>query len=157
MEVVDERKEKGIIDETGPDISPINNEASKYDRGKQILAELTKMPQDGKPAGYAAFAPVIEVFLKEHLFADIFERDILTYAQRELVTVSVISAIGGAEPMLRSHLNICLNVGLSPQQLKEFVEKEELNVEVKLVAPELKDDFFVCLLGRRYPSPNLNF
>lgn len=122
MEVIDERKEKGLIDETGPDISPINNEASKYDRGKQILAELTKTPQDGKPAGYAAFAPVIEVFLKEHLFADIFERDILTYAQRELVTVSVISAIGGAEPMLRSHLNICLNVGLSPQQLKEFVD-----------------------------------
>lgn len=43
------------------------------------------------------------------------------------------------------------------KQLKEFVEKEELNVEVKLVTPELKDDFFVCLLGRRYPSSNLNF
>ncbi|MBT6763567.1 MAG: carboxymuconolactone decarboxylase family protein, partial [Prolixibacteraceae bacterium] len=71
--------------------------------------------------GYAAFAPVIEVFLKEHLFADIFDRDILTYAERELVTISVISAIGGAEPMLRSHLSICLNVGFTPEQLNEFV------------------------------------
>jgi alkylhydroperoxidase/carboxymuconolactone decarboxylase family protein YurZ len=37
------------------------------------------------------------------------------------VTVSVISAIGNAEPMLRSHLAICMNVGFTPEQLKEFV------------------------------------
>ena len=58
----------------------------------------------------------------EHLFADIFERDVLTYAERELVTVSVISSIGNAEPMLRSHLAICLNVGLTPEQLQQFVD-----------------------------------
>jgi alkylhydroperoxidase/carboxymuconolactone decarboxylase family protein YurZ len=55
------------------------------------------------------------------LFADIFDRDVLTFADRELVTISVISAIGGAEPMLKSHLAICLNLGLSPQQLNEFI------------------------------------
>jgi len=31
------------------------------------------------------------------------------------------SAIGGAEPMLKSHFAICLNLGLSPQQLNEFI------------------------------------
>ena len=77
--------------------------------------ELTHAPQDRPLSGYGAFAPVIDTFLKEHLFADIFERDVLTYAQRELVTISVLSAIGGAEPMLRSHLAICLNVGLTPK------------------------------------------
>ena len=51
----------------------------------------------------------------------IFERDVLTYAQRELVTISVISTIGDAEPMLKGHLAICLNVGLSPEQLREFI------------------------------------
>lgn len=44
------------------------------------------------------------------------------------------------------------------QQLKEFVEKENLsNVEVKLVTPNIEDNFLVCMLGRGYPSPNLNF
>lgn len=43
------------------------------------------------------------------------------------------------------------------QQLRDFVEKENLNVEVKLVTPNVEDDFFVCMLGRGYPSPNLNF
>ncbi|MHC4759558.1 MAG: carboxymuconolactone decarboxylase family protein [Planctomycetota bacterium] len=83
--------------------------------------ELIGMPLIGPQRGYAAFAPVIEIFLKEHLFADIFERDILTFAERELVTISVLSSIGGVEPMLRSHLSICLNLGFTPEQLNEFV------------------------------------
>lgn len=122
MTVLDERKAQGITDEMGAAASPIDKEGSKYDRGKAVLEELTGVPETGTKTGYAAFAPEIEVFLKEHLFADIFERDVLTYAERELVTVSVLSSIGGVEPMLRSHLNICLNVGLSPNQLKQFIE-----------------------------------
>ena len=78
------------------------------------------MPEKGPKTSYAAFAPEIAVFLKEHLFADIFERDVLTYAERELVTISVLSSIGGVEPMLRSHFNLCINVGLTPQQLQQF-------------------------------------
>lgn len=122
MEVLEERKARGIKDVTGRDASPINNETSKYERGKKVLGELTKTTQEKPTSGYGAFAPVIDTFLKEHLFADIFERDVLTYAERELVTISVLSAIGGAEPMLRSHLSICLNVGLTPAQLTEFSE-----------------------------------
>lgn len=121
MTVLDERKAKGINDVIGKEPSPINNEGSKYERGKKVLGELTKVPQPAALTGYGAFAPVIDTFLKEHLFADIFERDVLTYAQRELVTISVISSIGGAEPMLRSHLLICLNVGITADQLKHFV------------------------------------
>lgn len=121
MEVLDERKTRGINDETGAGASPVNDERSKYERGRENLEKLIGMPLTGPQRGYAAFAPVIEVFLKEHLFADIFERDILTFAERELVTISVLSSIGGVEPMLRSHLSICLNVGLTPEQLNEFV------------------------------------
>mgnify|MGYP003607828875 CR=1 FL=1 len=121
MEVIEERKAKGINDTIGVEASSITNNSSKYDRGKQILGELTGKPQPNTLSGYSAFAPAIDTFLKEHLFADIFERDILTYAQRELVTISVISAIGEAEPMLKSHLSICLNVGITPNQLEEFV------------------------------------
>jgi alkylhydroperoxidase/carboxymuconolactone decarboxylase family protein YurZ len=121
MQVLDERKAKGINDNIGNNASPIDETKSKYERGKKILEELTQTPQPETLSGYSAFAPTIDVFLKEHLFADIFERDVLTYAERELVTVSVIATIGNAEPMLKSHLTICLNVGLTPQQLQQFV------------------------------------
>lgn len=121
MAVVDERKAKGIKDVLGADASPISDNRSKYERGKAILEELSGVAEIGPKTGYAAFAPTMEVFLKEHLFADIFERDVLTYQQRELVTISVLSGIGGVEPMLRSHFNLSLNVGLTPVQLQEFV------------------------------------
>jgi alkylhydroperoxidase/carboxymuconolactone decarboxylase family protein YurZ len=121
MAVLDERKARGINDVPGAEASPINNDSSKYERGKAVLEALTGIPETGPKSGYAAFAPIIEIFLKEHLFADIFERDVLTYAERELVTVSVLSSIGGVEPMLLSHFKICLNVGLTANQLHQFV------------------------------------
>lgn len=120
MAVLDERKAKGINDVAGAEASPINNNSSKYERGKAVLEQLTGIPETGPKTGYAAFAPVIEIFLKEHLFADIFERDVLTYAERELVTISVLSSLGGLEPMLRSHLSICLNLGLTSELLHKF-------------------------------------
>ncbi|MCH5599203.1 carboxymuconolactone decarboxylase family protein [Niabella ginsengisoli] len=121
MTVLDERKAKGINDVMGTGASIIKDERSKYDRGKAILDSLLGTPQNGPRTGYSAFAPEIEIFLKEHLFADIFERDVLNYAERELVTISVLSSIGGVEPMLQSHLKICLNVGVTPTQLQQFV------------------------------------
>jgi len=121
MEVLEERKATGITDVLGAEASPIQDERSKYERGKEILEQLTGIPQAGPQTGYAAFAPVIEIFLKEHLFADIFERDVLTYSERELVTISVLTSIGGVEPMLRGHFSICLNLGLTPEQLQQFV------------------------------------
>ena len=121
MEVLNERKAKGIIETIGNEASTIKVDGNKYERGKTILEQLAKTPQSNSLSEYSAFAPVIDTFLKEHLFADIFERDVLTYAQRELVTISVISTIGDAEPMLKGHLAICLNVGLSPEQLREFI------------------------------------
>lgn len=121
MQVLNERKTRGNNNVIGAEPSKINKEASKYERGKTILGELTKAPQQGPLTGYSAFAPVIDTFLKEHLFADIFERDVLTYAQRELVTISVISTIGNADPMLQGHLSISLNVGITPKQLEQFV------------------------------------
>lgn len=121
MEVVNERKASGITDKMGKEASLIKADDNKYERGKKVLEELTKVPSPEKLVGYAAFAPVIDTFLKEHLFVDIFERDILTYGQREWITVSVISAIGDAEPMLKGHVLIALNVGATPEQLNEFI------------------------------------
>jgi len=122
MEVMNDRKTKGIVDPVGKEASLVKEDRNKYERGKQILTTLTQTPAPEKLVGYAAFAPIIDTFLKEHLFAAIFERDVLTYRQREWVTLSVISAIGDAEPMLKGHLSIALNLGVSPKELVEFIE-----------------------------------
>lgn len=116
--VLDERKTQGIEDTAGRDASPVEDNRTRYERGCDILAEISGVPADAPKAGYAEFAPVIERFLKEHLFADLFGRDVLTYEERELVTVSVIAALGeSVEPMLRSHMAICRNLGMTQGQL----------------------------------------
>lgn len=130
MSVLDERKSAGITDNWGREASPITDTRDKYERGKEILAELSGVtpPAGRATAGYAGFSPEIETFLKEHLFSDIFERDVLTYAQREMVTVSVLMGIGGVEPMLNSHMNLSLNVGITPDQLRQMIHIIEVNV-----------------------------
>lgn len=133
MEILDECKAKGIDDNFGREASVITDIRPKYDRGKEILAKLQNIPvPEGRPtSGYSAFSPEIDTFLKEHLFADIFERDILTYAQREMVTVSILMALDGVEPMLNSHMNLALNVGISPDQIQDMIQIIENNMGEK--------------------------
>jgi len=127
--VLDERKAKGIEDDWGREASPITDTRSKYERGRDILTEISGVPADAPKADYAVLAPEIEVFLKEHLFADLFERDVLTYAERELTTVAVIASLGkGVEPMLKGHMGIALNVGITSYELRGVLTVVEKNV-----------------------------
>ncbi len=133
MTVVEDRQAQGIQDEVGREATPQQEGEDKYKEGKKVLEELTGQPQDGPtgvPAkrGYAAFSPIIEVFLKEHLFADIFGRDILTYTQREIATLSALISMGGLEPMAQGHMGIALNIGITETQLKELISVIEENV-----------------------------
>lgn len=125
--VLDERKANGIEDKRGREASPITDTRSKYERGRDILSKISGVPVDAPKADYAVLAPEIEVFLKEHLFADIFERDVLTYNEREMATVAVLAAIGGVEPMMKGHIGIALNVGVTPDELRHLfiiIEKQ---------------------------------
>ncbi|WP_153242422.1 carboxymuconolactone decarboxylase family protein [Frateuria defendens] len=77
---------------------------------------------DGPVAGpLFDFAPAIDQYLKTHLFGDIFERDNLDWQSRELATLGMLSALPGAEPQLRAHVRISLNVGLGSGQLRQLV------------------------------------
>ncbi|QNF33089.1 carboxymuconolactone decarboxylase family protein [Adhaeribacter swui] len=127
MAVLDARKAKGITDKIGKEATPIQNNGSKYERGKKVLETLRGKPENGPKTGYAAFSPEIEVFLKEHLFADIFERDILNYADREITTISALINLGGVEPMMQSHMSIALNLGLTESQLMQILSLIEEN------------------------------
>ncbi len=131
ISVLDARKAKGITDKIGKEATPVKSTESKYEQGKQVLEKLTGRPETGPKTGYAAFSPEIEVFLKEHLFADIFTRDILSYTDREVATISALINLGGVEPMMRSHMSIALNLGLTENQLKEMLALVEVKVGKK--------------------------
>lgn len=118
--VLDDRKARGLSVTWGREASPLDPARDRYARGREILSEISGVPADAPKADYAVLAPEIEVFLKEHLFSDLFERDVLTYADRELATVAVLAALGrGVEPMLASHSKIAMRLGVTPEQIAE--------------------------------------
>ena len=128
MQVVDERKARGIDDPVGQEATVIENDRSRYERGRDVLAEISGISADAPKTGYAVFAPTVERFLKEHLFADLFERDLLTYRERELATVSVLAGVGGVEPMASGHMAICLHLGIPVEQLSALLNIVETNL-----------------------------
>lgn len=131
MRVLDERKSQGIKDVVGGEASPISSTAPKYERGKKNLETLTGKPEVGPKTGANAFSPEIDVFLKEHLFADIFERDVLSFQDRELATISALVSLGGVEPQLQSHLGMGMNTGLTEPQLQQLLALAETSIGKK--------------------------
>ncbi|WP_240737428.1 carboxymuconolactone decarboxylase family protein [Hymenobacter metallicola] len=131
MKVVEERKAQGKHDALGKEASLISSTEPKYERGKKNLEKLTGKPETGPKTGANAFSPVIDVFLKEHLFADIFERDVLTFQERELATIAALVSLGGVEPMLQAHIGMGMNTGLTEAQIRQVLTLEEKSIGKK--------------------------
>ncbi len=128
MAVVDQRKGAGKNDPVGKEASPIVQTADKYAVGRKTLEVLMGKPDITARTSANAFAPVIDTFLKEHLFADIFSRDVLTYRQRELVTISSLASMTGVDSQLQFHMGAGLQVGLSEAQLSGLISLIETSV-----------------------------
>jgi alkylhydroperoxidase/carboxymuconolactone decarboxylase family protein YurZ len=121
MKVVDERKAKGILDEIGRDASPIPADLDKDAYGARVRADLSGLKDVPPPAAWQEFSPVIDDFLKQHLFADIFARDVLTRQERELATVAALANMTGTAGQLSYHLGAAMNTGLTEAQMQSFV------------------------------------
>jgi 4-carboxymuconolactone decarboxylase len=52
-------------------------------------------------------------------FGEIYARPQLSPRDRQLVTLGMLTALGGCEPQLEVHVNASLNVGLSPEEIVE--------------------------------------
>lgn len=152
--ILDERKVKGINDIEGKKIVVENNIVDKYEQGRKTLETLTKTPQTKPAPGFGEFAPRIDAFLKEHLFADIFMSEVLTYQQRELVTISALASLDGVEGQLQSHINMGKNTGITENQLvqladlvQESVNKTQANTVRELIGrplvPIIENDMMV--------------
>jgi 4-carboxymuconolactone decarboxylase len=128
MKVVEERKSKGIQDVKGKEATPVADSVDKYERGRRTLETLTKTQQVKPAPGFGEFAPRIDAFLKEHLFADIFDDDILTHQQRELATISALSAMEGVAAQLQAHLTMGMNTGLTESELKQVFSLIEKHI-----------------------------
>ena len=115
QQVIKERAEAGLKTEEGREADPM---AADYDALKQGTKVQTQLV-GGQPFNYT-FAPQTDYYLKAHLFGDIFARNNLSFAEREIVTISAISALGGCEPQLKAHVSGARNMGVTDAQLHEI-------------------------------------
>jgi len=121
MAVMDERQAKGIKDVPGKDASPLPADLDRDGYGAKVRAQLGGLDKIPPPARWQEFSPVIDQFLKEHLFADIFARDVLTFQQREMATIAALASMPGLEGPLSFHLMAAMKTGLTEDQMKAFV------------------------------------
>lgn len=130
MNVLEERKLKGITDQEGNAAKVPANDKDKYEKGRKVLESLTKSEQAKPAPGFGAFAPRIDAYLKEHLFADIFESEVLNFRQRELVTIAALAAMTGVEAQLKAHIGMGINTGISENQLVEVADLIEKTINI---------------------------
>ena len=142
--VIGDRQAKGVKVLMGEDASPLGDDYNALKQGTAVQTQLT-----GKPFNYE-FAPATDYYLKAHLFGDIFARDNLTYADRELVTVSALSGLQGVEPQLKAHIAGARNMGVTEEQLQGIV--------VALAANALLEEAgrVAGLLGTEWPQGKPN-
>ena len=93
------RSLRGIADTVGRDAQARLRQPRQAHPRAELLEKLSGAPADAPKTGYAAFAPpIVDRYLKEHLFCDIFERDLLTWQERELAAVAILTALGEGAP-----------------------------------------------------------
>ena len=147
MTVMNERQAKDIKDTIGKEATPLPATFNKDEYGARVRAELLGQKEISAPSGYQLFAPAIDTFLKEHLFADIFVRDVLTHQERELVTISALASMMGTAPQLQAHLGIALNTGLTKEQLEALTMV--LKKEVGSAEAQSAHDVLTLVLNSR--------
>lgn len=109
--VIGDREAKGVKVLHGDESSPLPSDYNALKQGTEVQTKLSGQPFDYK------FCPAEDYYLKAHLFGDIFARDLLTHADRELVTVSALAGLEGVEPQLAAHVRGARNMGLTDAQL----------------------------------------
>lgn len=125
MEVVEERKKKGIQDAEGKEAESYPAGKDLLELGTQIQTQLVGRPVQGP---LFTFVPAIDRFLKEHLFGAIFGRDNLDYQTREIATLAALSNMEGVDSQLAAHFKISMNVGLTEEALMDFLTTLDTSV-----------------------------
>ena len=65
--------------------------------------------------------PALGHHIAAFAFGDIYDRPGLDARSRQLVTIGVLTALGGCEPQLKVHVGAALNVGISEEEIQEAI------------------------------------
>jgi 4-carboxymuconolactone decarboxylase len=100
------------------DIDTAANQARRH-HGQAVLSRIDGHRGEAVLDSLADINPALGHHVAAFAFGDIYDRPGLDPRSRQLVTLGILTALGGCEPQLEVHLGAALNVGLTREEILE--------------------------------------
>ncbi|GGU95505.1 4-carboxymuconolactone decarboxylase [Streptomyces filipinensis] len=91
----------------------------RFTRGLEVLKNVDGEAGQRVVDSLADINPELGHQIVAWAFGEIYDRPALAPRDRQLVTLGMLTALGGCEAQLDVHVNAALNVGLTPEQITE--------------------------------------
>ncbi|SEG62927.1 4-carboxymuconolactone decarboxylase [Nonomuraea solani] len=95
------------------------NRDKQYEHGLAMLQQIDGEAGQKVIDSLADISPELGHQVVSWAFGEMYARPQLAPRDRQLVTLGMLTALGGCEPQLEVHINAALNVGLTPTQITE--------------------------------------
>jgi 4-carboxymuconolactone decarboxylase len=93
--------------------------AERFESGREVLDSIHDAAGHQVIDSLADIAPELGHQIVAWGYGDVYARPDLEPQERQLVTLGILTALGGSEAQLEVHVGASLNVGLTPQQIIE--------------------------------------
>lgn len=105
-------------------VNTMGNQTMKQEQiGWKELVAIDGRRGERTVASIRETSPRLAESLVDHAFGRVLAQSTLSRRERELVTLGILGAIGGAEPQLRIHLDAALRVGAHPDEVVAIAEQ----------------------------------
>lgn len=91
----------------------------RFDHGMAVLTSIDGESGQKVIDSPADISPELGHQVVAWAFGEMYNRPQLAPRDRQLVTLGMLTALGGCEPQLDVHINAALNVGLKPDEIVE--------------------------------------
>ncbi|RFU38056.1 carboxymuconolactone decarboxylase family protein [Actinomadura logoneensis] len=95
------------------------NRSERFEHGMKVLTEVDGEGGQRVVESLADVSPELGHQIVAWAFGDMYARPELPPRDRQLVTLGVLTALGGCELELDVHINAALNVGLTATEISE--------------------------------------
>ena len=93
--------------------------AERYEHGRAVFGAVNETAPAAISEALAGVSPELEHQISAWAYGEIYARPHLAPRDRQLVTLGMLSALGGCEPQLEIHVGTALDVGLTPREIVE--------------------------------------
>lgn len=91
----------------------------RYERGMEVLSRIDGEAGQRVVQSLDDISPELGHQIVAWGFGEIYSRPQLAPRERQLITLGMLTALGGCEPQLELHISASLNVGLTPEEIVE--------------------------------------